>query len=82
MWKKSRTVLRLTVYERGAKDHFTGSIDYVDFEEQIVSFVEDATQRFLPALNLLGADFTVKHYRVEIADPRLGKVVLEEVPTV
>ncbi len=54
MWKNSRTVLKLTVYERGAEDHFIGSIDHVDFDEEIVCFVEDATRTFLPPINLRG----------------------------
>ena len=48
MWKNSRTVLRLTVYDRGAEDHFIGSIDHVDFDEEVVGFVKDAKRMFLP----------------------------------
>jgi len=41
MWENLRTVLRLTVYERRAEDHFTGSIYHVDLDEEIVDFVVD-----------------------------------------
>jgi len=87
MWKNSRTVLRLTVYERGAEDHFTGSIYHVDFDEETVDFTVDATgpddtRRFLPSLGLAGAGFTVEARRVEAADPTFGTVIFEEVRTV
>ncbi len=82
MWKKSRTVLRLTVYERGAEDHFTGSIYHVDFDEEIIGFVETATRSYLPPLDLRESFFTVEPLRVEVVDPRLGKVIFEEVRTV
>lgn len=82
MWKNSRTVLRLAVYERGAEHHFTGSIYHVDFDGEIVGFVEDATRRYLPALDLRGSDFKVELLRIEVVDPRFGKVVFEEVRTV
>ena len=82
MWKNSRTVLRLTVYERGAEDHFTGSIDQVDFDEEVVGFMEDATRTFLPPLDLRESDFAVEPRRVEVTDPRFGKVIFEEVPIV
>ena len=82
MWKKSKTVLRLTVYERGAEDHFTGSIFHVDFGEQTVGFVVIASRTFLPPLDLTDADFVVEPFRVEASDPQIGKVVFEEVRTV
>jgi len=82
MWKNSRTVLRLTVYERGAEDHFTGSIYHVDFGEETVGFVETATRSFLPPLDLRESRFTVEPLRVEVSDPRFGKVIFEEVRTV
>jgi hypothetical protein len=82
MWKKCKTVLRLTVYERGAIDHFIGSIFHVDFDEEQVGFVETASRTFLPPLDLREADFTVDKYRVEVSDPRFGKVIFEEVRTV
>ena len=87
MWKNSRTVLRLTVYERGAEDHFTGSIYHVDFDEETLDFTVDATgpddtRRFLPPLCLSGADFTVEPRRVEAVDPTFGKVIFEELRTV
>ena len=68
--------------KRGAEDHFTGSINHVDFDEEIVGFVEDATRTFVPPLDLRGADFTVEASRVEVTDPRIGKVIFEEVPLV
>jgi hypothetical protein len=82
MWKNSKTVLKLTVYERGAEDHFTGSIDHVDFDEEIVGFIEDATRMFLPPLDLRESEFAVEPRRVEVTDPRFGKVIFEEVRTV
>src|SRR5579872_1962544 len=88
MWKNLRIVLRLTVYERGAEDHFTGSIYHVDFNEGTVDFTVDATgpddtRIFLPPLGLTGADFTVEPRRVEATDdPGFFKVIFEEVRTV
>jgi hypothetical protein len=81
-WKNSRTVLRLTVYERGAVDHFIGSINHVDFDGEIVGFTLDAARTFLPPLDLSGAVYTVEPFRVEAADRRIGKVIFEEVRTV
>jgi hypothetical protein len=82
MWKNSRTVLKLTVYERGAEDHFTGSIYHVDFDDEIVGFVETATRLSLPPLDLRDSFFAVELFRVEVTDPRFGKVIFEEVRTV
>jgi hypothetical protein len=82
MWKNLRTVLRLTVYERGAEDHFTGSIYHVDFDEEIVGFVETATRLSLPPLDLRESVFTVEPLRVEVTDLRFGKVIFEEVRTI
>jgi hypothetical protein len=82
MWKNSRTVLRLTVYDRGALDHFTGSIYHVDFDEEQVCFVETATRSYLPVLELRESFFTIEPFRVEVSDPRFGKVIFEEVRTV
>jgi hypothetical protein len=82
MWKNSRTVLRLTVYDRGAEDHFIGSIYHVDFEGEFVGFVVTATRSYLPALDLRESSFTVEPFRVEVSDPRFGKVIFEEVRTV
>ena len=82
MWKNSRTVLRLTVYDRGAEDHFTGSIYHVDFEGELIGFVVTATRLHLPTLDLRESFFTVEPFRVEATDPRFGKVIFEEVRTV
>jgi hypothetical protein len=79
MWKNSRTVLKLTVYESGAVDHFTGSIYHVDFDAEQVGFVETATRRYLPALDLRDSTFAVEPLRVEVCDPRFGSVLFEEV---
>ena len=80
MWKNSRTVLRLTVYDRGAEDHFTGSIYHVDFDEEIVGFEETATRMALPALDLRESDFTIEPRKVVASDPRFGEVIFEERP--
>lgn len=80
MWKNRKTVLRLTVYERGAQDHFTGSIYHL--ESKFVGFVETATRTFLPTIDLRGCKFTVEPLRVEALDPRFGSVIFEEVRTV
>jgi hypothetical protein len=82
MWKNRKTVLRLTVYDRGAEDHFTGSIYHVDFDEEIVGFEETATRMALPALDLRESEFTVEPLKVVVRDLRFGKVIFEEVPTV
>lgn len=63
---------------RRAGYHFTGSIDHVDFDEEIVGFVVDAartdeTRIFLDPLGFTGADFTVEPRRVEATDPRFGR---------
>jgi hypothetical protein len=79
MWKKSRTVLRLTVYDRGAEDHFTGSIYHVDPEEEIVGFVETATRFSVPPLDLSESTFKVEPLRIEVTDLRFGWVIFEEV---
>jgi hypothetical protein len=82
MWKNSRTVLRLTVYDRGAKDHFIGSIYHADFAGEAVGFVETATRSFLPLLDLRESSFVVEPLKVEVTDLRFGKVIFEEVRTV
>lgn len=87
MWKNSQTVLRFTVYERGADDHFTGSIYHVDFDEESVDFMADPTRpdaarEALPPLCLTGADFTVEPRRVVAVLPTFGTVIFEEVRTV
>jgi hypothetical protein len=87
MWKNSHTVLRLTAYVNGAEDHFIGSIYHVDFDEELVDFMVDATgpddtRRALPPLCLTGADFRVERRRVEATGPGFGKVVFEKVRTV
>jgi hypothetical protein len=82
MWKNSRTVLRLTVYDRGAVDHFTGSIYHVDFDGEFIGFVVTATRSYLPTLDLRESFFTVEPFKVEVTDPRFGKVIFEEVRTV
>lgn len=82
IWKNSRTVLKLTVYDRGAEDHFTGSIYHVDFEEEIVGFVDWPSRTYVPPLDLRESTFLVEPFRVEVSDPRFGKVIFEEVRTI
>jgi hypothetical protein len=82
MWKKSRTVLKLTVYNRGAEDHFTGSIYHVDSEEEIVGFVDWPSRMSVPLLDLSESTFEVEPLRVVVTDPRFGSVIFEEVRTV
>lgn len=82
MWKNSKTVLKLAVYERGAEDHFIGSIFHVDFDAEQIGFVELATRTFLPTIDLRESTFTVDPFRVEVSDPQVGKLILEEVRTV
>lgn len=81
MWKNSHTVLRLTVYDKGAIDHFTGSISHVDFDAEQVSFLNSA-RPIVPALDLSGATFAVEPRRVVASHPDVGKVIFEEIPKV
>jgi hypothetical protein len=76
-WKNSRTLLRLTVYERGTEDHFTGSIYHVDEVEMVVGFGDDLTHSHIP-LDFRGASFEVERRRLMVTDERIGTVVFEE----
>ena len=75
-WKKSHTVLKLVVYERGAEDHFTGSIIHVDFDEDMVTFVDGLTHNNW-SLDLRASAFEVTPDRVVVLDEKVGKLVFE-----
>jgi len=77
MWKKSRTVLRLTVYERGTEDHFTGSIYHVDEEGGTVGLADEAT-RDMPVFDLREASFEVTARSLEAVRADSGKLVFKE----
>jgi hypothetical protein len=82
IWKNSRTVLKLTVYDRGAEDHFTGSIYHLDPEAEIVGFVDWPSRMSVPPLDLRESSFLVEPFRVVVSDPHFGEVIFEEVRTV
>jgi hypothetical protein len=77
MWKNSKTLLRLTVYERGTEDHFTGSIYHVDELEFVVGFSDDLTHSHIP-LDFRRASFEIERRRLVAVDERVGKVIFEE----
>ena len=55
MWKKSRTVLNLTVFTNfGMPDIWLGSITSVDEQQELIEFADDAT-RDLRTLDLRGS---------------------------
>jgi hypothetical protein len=66
MWKKSRTVLSLTVFTNfGMPDIWLGSITSVDEQQELVEFADDAT-RDLRTLDLRGASFAIAERSVEV----------------
>jgi len=66
MWKKSRTVLNLSVLTNfGMPDIWLGSITSVDEQQELVEFADEAT-RDLRTLDLRGASFTTGERSVEV----------------
>jgi hypothetical protein len=66
MWKKSRTVLNLTVFtDFGMPDIWLGSMTSVDEQQELIEFADDAT-RDLRTLDLRGASFAVAERSVEV----------------
>ena len=66
MWKKSRTVLNLTVFTNfGMPDIWLGSITSVDEQQELIEFADDAT-RDLRTLDLRGASFAIAVRSMEV----------------
>ncbi len=77
MWKKSRTVLKLTMLTKGGMPNiFRGEISWLDADSEVVTFVESATRDILP-IDLSGASFKVGKRAVE-ATHAIGFVVFEK----
>jgi hypothetical protein len=78
-WKKSRTVLRLTVRTNGrVPEIWQGMIFSVDESAGKVGFADDPSH-FTFVLELEGALFTLDARSVDVDDPRVGSVLFEEI---
>jgi hypothetical protein len=78
-WKKSRTVLKLTVRTNGrVPEIWQGAIFSVDESAGKVAFGDDPSHATF-VLDLEGALFTVEERSVEAEDPRIGSVLFEEI---
>src|SRR5258708_30837192 len=78
MWKKSRTVLNLTIFTNaGVRDKWQGAIFFVDESDGIVGFADDATHAML-SLDLSAAAFEVEVLRVEATRPPNDRLVFTE----
>jgi len=78
MWKKSRTVLNLTVFTNfGMPDIWLGSITSVDEQQELIEFADDATLD-LRTLDLRGASVAIAGRSVEVTRSEENRIVFKE----
>jgi hypothetical protein len=65
-WRRSRTVLKLTILDGGAPEVQHGAITAVDEPNELANFVEFATRKSQLLDNLIGASFTLNDDSLEI----------------
>jgi hypothetical protein len=78
-WKKSRTVLNLTVVTNGVVDRLQGAIFSVEGRRRAVGFVDDASRNHV-CLDLRGdVIFRLDARSLEVIDEEFGTVKFVEV---
>jgi hypothetical protein len=78
-WKKSMTVLKLTVWANGGiRDIWNGSISTADEDDDVLVFIDEVSRRPL-RFDTTGDDFTLDERSVRVSRNSGEDLVFEEV---